>query len=76
MLCETSFRSKQGKTVILRVYDNKVEVTGDFFTSEDDLEKLEKCLAKGDRNCDVYILGVNINELFDAVEECKRKFIM
>ncbi|BCU69098.1 hypothetical protein [Stygiolobus caldivivus] len=72
MVCEVSFRSKQGKTVVLRVYSDKVEVTGDFFTSEEDLEKLEKCLANGNRECNVYILGVEITELFDAVQECRK----
>ena len=71
-MCEVSFRSRQGKTVIVRVYGDKVEITGDFFTSEEELEKLEKCLSRGEKNCKAVILGVEINELYRAIEECRR----
>ncbi|MEJ2779282.1 hypothetical protein [Stygiolobus sp. RP850M] len=71
-MCEVSFRSRQGKTVIVRVYGNKVEITGDFFTSEEELEKLEKCLSRGEKSCKAVILGVEINELYRAIEECRR----
>jgi hypothetical protein len=71
-MCEVSFRSRQGKTVIVRVYGDKVEITGDFFTSEEELEKLEKCLSRGEKNCKAVILGVEISELYSAIEECRR----
>lgn len=71
-MCEVSFRSRQGKTAIVRVYGDKVEITGDFFTSEEELEKLEKCLSRGEKSCKAVILGVEISELYRAIEECRR----
>ncbi|BFI74231.1 hypothetical protein Stok01_01336 [Sulfurisphaera tokodaii] len=72
MICEKVFRSRAGKTVILRVYDNNVEVTGDFFTTDDDLRLIEDSLSKGKRP-NAFILGVDIDELYEKFLECVKK---
>ncbi|WP_252896671.1 hypothetical protein [Metallosphaera hakonensis] len=72
MICEKVFRSRKGKTVILRVFMDqglKVEVTGDFFGSEDDLEILENDLSNV-RPSNVKMLGVDGDELLERVKEC------
>ncbi len=74
MICEKVFRSKQGKTVVLRVYAEggaieRVEVTGDFFASEEDVEYLERAL-KELKAVKVTILGVDAEELLEKVKEC------
>ena len=71
MNCE--FRSKAGKTVIIHIYDDNVEVTGDFFTTEEDLEKIEKSLKEGKKPENVFILGVDLNELYEKFLECVKK---
>lgn len=72
MKCEYSFRSKQGKTVILRVFeDGRVEITGDFFTTEEDLRRIEEALSRREKlNSKPFILGVDIDELYDALDQC------
>lgn len=71
MICEKVGRSKAGKTYILRVLeDGKVEITGDFFTNEEDLRRIEESLKQGKRPEDVYILGVDVNELYEKYREC------
>ncbi|QIW24112.1 hypothetical protein EWF20_08130 [Sulfolobus sp. S-194] len=72
MICEKVFRSRAGKTVILRVYDNKVEITGDFFTTDDDLRLIEDSLNRGERP-NAFILGVDIDELYEKFLECVKK---
>lgn len=74
MICEKIGRSKAGKTYILRVLDDgRVEITGDFFTSEEDLRKIEEALQQGRKPEGVYILGVDVNELYEKYEECVEK---
>ncbi|QKQ99180.1 hypothetical protein GWK48_01125 [Metallosphaera tengchongensis] len=71
-ICEKVFRSKAGKTVIVRVFFTpgvKVEVTGDFFGSEEDLEDLERDLAQL-RLSEVKILGLDNQEVLQKVKEC------
>jgi hypothetical protein len=72
MRCEYSFRSKQGKTVILRVFeDGRVEITGDFFTTEEDLRRIEEALSKREKlDAQPFILGVDIDELYEALNQC------
>ncbi|AWS00157.1 hypothetical protein [Metallosphaera hakonensis] len=58
--------------MILRVFMDqglKVEVTGDFFGSEDDLEILENDLSNV-RPSNVKMLGVDGDELLERVKEC------
>ncbi|BCS93994.1 hypothetical protein L3N51_00433 [Metallosphaera sp. J1] len=69
MICEKIFRSRAGKTIILRVVEGRVEVTGDFFGSEEDLEKLERDLSSL-RSSSARILGVDNDELLEKVREC------
>jgi len=73
MLCEKVFRSKEGKTVILRVYFNgkieKVEITGDFFTDEKDLEVLENYL-KDLKIPKVEIIGFDPDEILEKIKDC------
>lgn len=70
MICEKTFRSRAGKTVILRVYvDGRIEITGDFFTDEDELEKIEEKLSKGEKP-DGIIIGVDLDELYEKYMEC------
>lgn len=70
MICEKSFRSKAGKTVILRVFEDHVELSGDFFTTEEDLKVIEEKLSKLQKPENVFILGVDTNELYEKVLEC------
>ncbi|AKV74503.1 MULTISPECIES: hypothetical protein [Metallosphaera] len=69
MICEKIFRSRAGKTIVLRVTEGRVEITGDFFGSEEDLEKLERDLSNL-RSSDARILGVDNDELLEKVKEC------
>ncbi|EWG07968.1 MAG: hypothetical protein ASUL_02954 [Candidatus Aramenus sulfurataquae] len=74
MICEKIFRSRQGKTVVLRVYSEegrieKVEVTGDFFADENDIEYLERSL-KELKPAKVEVIGVDVDELLEKVKEC------
>ncbi|WP_369609774.1 hypothetical protein [Sulfurisphaera javensis] len=73
MICEKAFRSRAGKTVILRVYDDRVEVTGDFFTTDDNLAKIESYLSMLEKPDNVFILGVEVDELYEKVLECVKK---
>jgi len=57
MICEKVFRSRAGKTVILRVYD---------------LRLIEDSLSKGKRP-NAFILGVDIDELYEKFLECVKK---
>ncbi|MBW9141184.1 MAG: hypothetical protein K1T65_05755 [Candidatus Aramenus sp.] len=74
MICEKIFRSRQGKTVVLRVYSEegrieKVEVTGDFFADENDIEYLERSL-KELKPAKVEVIGIEVDELLEKVKEC------
>ncbi|MCI2413647.1 MAG: hypothetical protein MPF33_00110 [Candidatus Aramenus sp.] len=74
MICEKTFRSRQGKTVVLRVYlegsrIERVEVTGDFFADENDVEYLERSL-KELKPAKVEVIGVDVDELLEKVKEC------
>lgn len=73
MICERVFRSREGKTVILRVYIQekieRVEVTGDFFGDEEAVEQVERDLASL-RLPSSRLLGVDSQELLREVEEC------
>ena len=71
MTCE--FRSKAGKTVVIHVYEDHVEVTGDFFTTEEDLEKIEESLKEGKKPENAFILGVDLDELYEKFLECVKK---
>ena len=71
MICQ--FRSKAGKTVIIHIYEDHVEVTGDFFTTEEDLEKIERSLKEGKKPENVYILGVDLDEFYEKFLECVKK---
>ncbi|MEW9492605.1 MAG: lipoate protein ligase C-terminal domain-containing protein [Candidatus Aramenus sulfurataquae] len=74
MICEKIFRSRQGKTVVLRVYSEegrieKIEVTGDFFADENDIEYLERSL-KELKPAKVEVIGIEVDELLEKVKEC------
>jgi len=71
MICQ--FRSKAGKTVVIYIYDDRIEVTGDFFTTEEDLERIERSLKEGKKPENVYILGVDLDELYEKFLECVKK---
>ncbi|ARM74626.1 hypothetical protein [Acidianus manzaensis] len=73
MICEKIGRSKAGKTYILRVYENgKVELTGDFFTSEEELKEVEEKLKRGEKPENV-ILGLDMDEILEKYQECKKE---
>ncbi|AWR96279.1 hypothetical protein DFR86_01120 [Acidianus sulfidivorans JP7] len=73
MICEKIGRSRLGKTYILRIYDNgKVEITGDFFTTEEDLKRIEEDLKNGKKPENATILGVDLDELFREYQECRK----
>ncbi|EHP68185.1 hypothetical protein MetMK1DRAFT_00026080 [Metallosphaera yellowstonensis MK1] len=73
MICERIFRSRAGKTVILRVYiENeikRVEVTGDFFGEEEEVVEAERDLANL-KLPSSRLIGVDPQELLKEVEEC------
>lgn len=71
MICE--FRSRAGKTVVIRVFEDRVEVTGDFFTTDEDLEKIEKSLYERKRPTNAFILGVDLDELYEKFLECVKE---